>query len=162
MAIDSAQIEDITALSRKLEEILSFGLGPTAMGDKASLIKNENSLIVRLSAKDFFVPGSAQVKEESLVVLKKIALILKDTKYYFRIEGHTDSGKVQSQTYASNWELSSARAAWVVRFLVKNYEFDPSRIEAAGMAEFHPIASNESELGKSRNRRIEIIVINKH
>jgi len=71
------------------------------------------------------------------------------------------AGKASSKLYATNWELSTARAAWIVRYLIQKHHFDPRLLSAAGFAEYHPIASNDTEPGRERNRRVEILVLSK-
>ena len=95
-------------------------------------------------------------------MLKRVGDVLFQVKdKTFRIEGHTDNvppGKSLRNKYPSNWELSTARATNVVRFLQESAGIDPATLEAVGMGEYHPIASNKTPQGRSQNRRIEIIL----
>jgi chemotaxis protein MotB len=76
-----------------------------------------------------------------------------------RVEGHTDNVPASGSAFASNWELSSARALAVVRFL-QEQGVDPTKLAAAGYGEFQPIGSNDTPEGRSLNRRIEIVLVN--
>jgi len=74
------------------------------------------------------------------------------------IEGHTDNVPIKTSQYKDNWDLSTARATTIVRLLTIDYGFDPNRITASGRGKFHPIKSNDTEAGRSGNRRTEVIL----
>ncbi|MEC4678515.1 MAG: OmpA family protein [Nitrospirota bacterium] len=118
-------------------------------------------LSVQIVSKILFSSGSDQVTGEGKGVLKKVSLSLKNlTKNKIRIEGHTDNvpiGPVLARKFPSNWELSTARATQVVRYLSQE-EVNPKNLLAVGMAEHTPIASNDSPEGRQKNRRIEIVL----
>ncbi len=153
--------EELKKLSEELEQTVILELGKKPEDEKMQIFMDERGLVVRLMANDFFLPSEASVRKEAIPVLDRMAKILKTENHQIRIEGHTDSSKLINENYASNWELSTARATWVVRYLIKKFEFDPMRLEAAGLAEFHPIAPNDTEQGRAKNRRVEIIVLAK-
>jgi len=122
-----------------------------------------DKLKVSILDKILFPSGEANITSEGLVVLSKVGNILKNIEdKIIRVEGHTDnvpiSGRL-TQKYPSNWELSTARATNVVRFLQETIAMDPSRLEAVGMGEHQPVASNETAEGKAQNRRIEIALL---
>src|SRR6185503_11899727 len=104
----------------------------------------------------------AQVKPAGVKVLKQVSDILKTvTDKQIRIEGHTDNVPISSKLqdkFKTNWELSTARATTVVRYLIDQGGVQPQALSAVGYADTHPIASNESEEGRSSNRRIEIVL----
>jgi chemotaxis protein MotB len=75
------------------------------------------------------------------------------------VEGHTDSHPISSSQYPSNWELSTARASTVVRYLGGRYGIKSSRLSASGYADQHPAATNSTEQGRQRNRRVEIVLV---
>ncbi len=118
-------------------------------------------LSVQIVSKILFSSGSDQVTGEGKGVLKKVSLSLKNlTKNRIRVEGHTDNvpiGPVLARKFPSNWELSTARATQVVRYLSQE-EVNPKNLLAVGMAEYTPIASNDSPEGRQKNRRIEIVL----
>jgi chemotaxis protein MotB len=76
-----------------------------------------------------------------------------------RVEGHTDNVPVTTERYASNWELSSARATAVLRYLVDDGDVDPSTVFAAGYGEFRPVASNLTPEGRALNRRADLVIL---
>jgi chemotaxis protein MotB len=109
-----------------------------------------------------FDSGRADIKPAGLKVLKQVSDVLnKITDKQIRIEGHTDnvpiSAKLQDK-FKTNWELSTGRATTVVRFLIERGGVQPQALSAVGYADTHPIASNDSEEGRSSNRRIEIVL----
>jgi chemotaxis protein MotB len=161
MNIKNEDNEELKKIADVLEESMSFELGATDYAEKMQIKYEDRGVVVRMSAKDFFSGGDSEVKGEGLVLLDQMAKILKGTKRRIRIEGHTDDLKSNSAKYPSNWELSTARAAWIVRYLIFKHDFDPKLLEAAGYAEFHPVASNDNEKGRSKNRRVEIVVLSK-
>lgn len=152
---------ELKRLAEILEESVSFELGASDAAEKMQINYDERGLVVRISAKDFYSQGDAQVRKEAIPLLNHIAKILKNTDRQIRIEGHTDNSKADSQHYPSNWEVSSARASWIVRYFIKNYNFNPKRLTASGYGEHHPIASNDTPAGQAKNRRVEIVVLNK-
>lgn len=132
-------------------------------GYKAKIVvkADKEGLVISLAEAGFFQSGSAAVKVESLPILDKIAESLKNMDNMLRIEGHSDNIPIASSKYPSNWELSTARASWIVNYFVEKYAIDPFRMSAAGYGEFHPIASNETPEGRALNRRVDIIVLRK-
>ena len=125
----------------------------------------KDMLTVDVAEQLFFDSGRATLKDTGKDVLKRVADAIKsyDDKA-IRVVGHTDnvpiSGALQ-KTYASNWELSVARATTVVRFLQES-GIEPERLVATGRAEYAPVAENDSPEGRQKNRRIEITLINKN
>lgn len=120
-----------------------------------------DQLSVQIVSKILFPSGSDQVTGEGKTVLKKVSDTLKEVvKNNIRIEGHTDNvpiGPELSQKFPSNWELSTSRATQVVRYLAQE-DVDPKNLLAVGVAEFDPVASNDTPEGRQKNRRIEIVL----
>ena len=79
-----------------------------------------------------------------------------------RIEGHTDNVPIHTAQMASNWELSTARATELIRLLIIRYRFSAERLAAAGYAEYHPIAGNDTPQGRAQNRRVDIVILTEH
>jgi len=144
------------ALARELNQEVQKG--------QLQVRQYKDMLTVDVAEQLFFDSGRATLKETGKEVLKRVADAIKsyDDKA-IRVVGHTDnvpiSGALQ-KTYASNWELSVARATTVVRFLQES-GIEPERLVATGRAEYAPIAENDSSEGRQKNRRIEITLINK-
>lgn len=145
-----------------------------------SLVNILNELIIEKGLKDFisveivergvsvvvvdsllFQSGRADLKGESKHILKDIAGVLNEIDNQIIIEGHTDNVPINTYMFASNWELSTARAVVVTRFLVESAEVNPTRISAQGYGEFRPIALNDNAENKAKNRRVNILILNK-
>ena len=117
--------------------------------------------VVYISLADnmLYKSGSYEINERGQQTLSKIAKIIKDYKDYdVLVEGNTDPVPIKRENIRNNWDLSCLRAASVVIALQEKYGVDPSRLTAGGRGEYNPIADNETELGKQRNRRTQIIV----
>lgn len=115
---------------------------------------------IALASSQFFNPGGTKIKVSSLKVLDKIAELLAETDRRIVVEGHTDNTPVApNSSYESNWELGSLRATSIVRYFQKYHHIDPARLSAITYADTRPIKSNDSEEGRSQNRRIEIYII---
>ncbi|MFN3531635.1 MAG: OmpA family protein [Candidatus Brocadia sp.] len=140
---------------RALEEKLS-GTGATVR------IKN-GAVSVLLPGAVLFDPGQTTLRPQSKATLKKIATILKTeaSAEMVRIEGHTDNDPIvkQKDKYKSNWELSAARAAAVLHYLVEECGVSPTRVYIAGFGQYQPIADNKSKTGKAKNRRVEFVIV---
>lgn len=120
-------------------------------------------LSVNLVEKILFDSGRAEVKKGGLEVIKRVGDILKGVSdRQIRVEGHTDNVQIGYKIrgrYPTNWELSTARATNVVRYLQDNVGIDPKLLSAAGMAENKPVAVNDTPEGRAQNRRIEIVLL---
>ena len=116
-------------------------------------------LQVRAMEGILFDSGSAEIKLEGREVLAKVAAQLREiADHRIRVEGHTDPLPISNDRFASNWELSTARAARVVRLLIEE-QLDPAKLSAAGFGPHQPIADNSTREGRARNRRIEIVLV---
>jgi chemotaxis protein MotB len=126
---------------------------------KISQIKNK--LTVQIVDKILFSSGSSDVTNKGKTVLAKVSAVLKSVKENdIRIEGHTDNvpiGPRIKKKFPTNWELSTSRATHVVRFLTEQ-GVDPNNLIAIGLSQYRPVASNDTDEGKQRNRRIEIVL----
>jgi chemotaxis protein MotB len=121
-----------------------------------------DKLKVSIVDKILFDSGQAEISPEGLAVLKRVGQILeKSKKKIIRVEGHTDNMPVKRRRdrYPTNWELSTARATNVVRFLEEEVGIEPARLEAVGLGEYHPVADNDTKEGRAKNRRIEIALL---
>ncbi len=116
-----------------------------------------DGLVISLHDAGFFASGSAEVNPGSLHILQTIVDALPDRAV--RVEGHTDNVPIHTAQFATNWELSTSRASAIARFIIDKGRFDPAKLSAAGYAEFHPVASNDTEEGRTQNRRVDIILL---
>ena len=119
-------------------------------------------LSVTMVDKILFPSGEAMLTSEGVAILTRIGEIIKNTRgKIIRVEGHTDNVQIAprlQQQFPTNWELSTARATNVARFLQDKIGIEGARLRAVGMSEYHPVASNETPEGRGQNRRIEIIL----
>ena len=123
-----------------------------------------SDLVIDVSDKVLFDTGQTEINDRGKEVLKQVAATLRRMpRRMFQIGGHTDAEPIVSQEvrdqYPTNWELSTGRATQVVRFLSEKCGVPGSQLVAAGFARFRPVASNATEAGKRRNRRIEIALL---
>lgn len=129
---------------------------------EVTIISLKNRLSLSMVEKILFDSGSAEVKKSGREVLKRVAHVLSRVPDRdIRVEGHTDDvpiGPRLREAFPTNWELSTARATNVVRYLVEA-GVDPARLSASGYSEFRPVDSNDTAEGRARNRRIEIVLI---
>jgi chemotaxis protein MotB len=126
------------------------------------VVESENQVKMILVDKILFESGSVDISEEGQALLRIIAKSIKDSKSEsIVVEGHTDnkpiSGRLKNR-FPSNWELSTARAAAVVRYLEKSGNLPAQNLSVHGYSFYRPLASNDTEAGRSQNRRIEIIL----
>jgi chemotaxis protein MotB len=116
-----------------------------------------DGLVISLHEAGFFASGSAEVRAASIPVLSLLAATLPAGP--LRVEGHTDNVPIHTAQFATNWELSTTRATTIARLLLDYGPIDPVNLSAAGYAEFHPVASNTTEDGRTQNRRVDIILL---
>lgn len=128
--------------------------------NKVSISVNQRGLVVSLKEAGFFDSGSASLKSGSYTLLNDVVASLASYSNNVRVEGHTDNVPISSAAYPSNWELSTARATNVLRYLVKQEDFDPAKVSAAGYGEYRPVADNTDEDGRAKNRRVDIVLLN--
>ena len=117
--------------------------------------------VVYISLADnmLYKSGSYEINDRAAQTLSKIAKIIMDYKDYdVLVEGNTDDVPITRPNIRNNWDLSCLRASSVVQYLQNNYGIDPKRLTAGGRGEYNPLTSNDTELGKQRNRRTQIII----
>ncbi|THI90468.1 MAG: chemotaxis protein MotB [Nitrospira sp. CG24A] len=156
-----AKEEEITRLTRTQEE-LSKSLQDEIAKGNITIQQVRDRLTINMVDRVLFDSGQAQVKPAGVKVLKQVSDILKTvTDKQIRIEGHTDNVPISSKLqghFKTNWELSTARATTVVRYLIDQGSVNRQHLSAVGYADTQPRASNDSEEGRSSNRRIEIVL----
>ncbi len=117
--------------------------------------------VVYISLADnmLFKSGSYEISDRAMETLSKIAKIIKDYKTYdVLVEGNTDNVPISRTNIRNNWDLSALRASSVVQVLQNDFGVDPSRLTAGGRGEYNPLTDNDTEVGRQRNRRTEIII----
>ena len=152
----NSEDEQFRRTKRQLDE---FAV-QNGLKDKLEIEITRRGLVIRLLTDNvLFDSGQAKIKPRALPLLGKIAQLLQvDTQHPINVEGHTDNVPIRSSTFPTNWELSTARASSVTRYLIAK-DAPAKRMGAVGYAQLHPIASNGSNSGRSRNRRVEIVLL---
>jgi chemotaxis protein MotB len=126
--------------------------------DELKIQEKDGKLYLLLMDKLLFKSGSADIESRGQTAIRKIAKELaKNPDFGILVEGHTDNQPIKNTLYKDNWDLSTARANTVVRFLSDN-GLPQKRLTAAGRGEYSPVASNSTEAGRAQNRRTEIIL----
>jgi chemotaxis protein MotB len=142
-------------LTKKLEKEIQQG--------QIQITEMKNRLTMTMVDKIIFPSGSAEISKKGKEVLDKVTAILKEVKdKRIQVEGHTDNVPIVSdlkKRFPTNWELSTARATEVVRYLQETGGLDPKMLSATGYSEYQPVASNDTDEGKHKNRRIEIVLL---
>lgn len=156
-----AKEEEIKRLTRTQEE-LSKSLQDEISKGNITIQQVRDRLTINMVDRVLFDSGQAQVKPAGIKVLKQVGDVLKTvTDKQIRIEGHTDNVPISSKLqdrFKTNWELSTARATTVVRYLIDQGEVDRQYLSAVGYADTRPLTSNDTDEGRSSNRRIEIVL----
>ncbi len=114
---------------------------------------------VSLAAGALFPSGSDEILAEGLVALSKVADILRVSNRKLVIEGHTDNIPIKGARFRSNWDLAAARATKIVRYLIAKEGIAPSRLVAVSYADQKPQAPNDTEEGRAKNRRIDVLIV---
>ena len=157
--IPSGQRFDINADLEAIRRLVKEQSDKAGLSGKIVVSKDQNNIVIRLSDNLLFASASADVRSDAKPLLAIVAQALKQTPNEVRVEGHTDNIPLVTERYASNWELSSARATAVLRHLTDQLGADPSRLFAAGYAEFRPISGNLTPEGRALNRRADIVIL---
>jgi len=147
--------QDLEKMHRELSQTLSDQVATHTV----SIQMGRDGLVISLREAGFFASGSATPKSQTVETLAKIAATLSHTPYDLRVEGHTDNVPIHTGEFDSNWELSTARATRIARMILALNVIASDHISAAGYAEFHPVAGNDSQEGRSQNRRVDLVVL---
>jgi chemotaxis protein MotB len=124
---------------------------------------NQSELTISIRDNALFDIGSAAVKPESRQLAVAISNMLQQfPSYNVIVSGHTDNMPISNSEYASNWDLSSDRALHFMKILLTNPNLNPSKFTSTAYGEYHPVASNNSDVGRAKNRRVEVSIIRKY
>lgn len=149
------QARDLEAISTELAGFAE----QHGLEGKVTVRAEPGTITISLTDNLLFAPASADLQPDSGVVLREIAGIIRGLPNQVRVEGHTDNVPLNTSQYASNWELSTARAIAVLRYLVEVEGINPTRLYGAGYGEYRPIADNSTPEGRAQNRRADIVII---
>jgi len=163
-AIERQRKEEILQMRGTYESLLENMKSEIDKGE-ITITQLKGKLKVNMLDEILFDSGKTTIKPQGLEVLERVGTVLLNVEdRAISIEGHTDDvpiGAELKRKYPTNWELSAARASRVARYLQEKIGIDPKILSAAGYGEYQPVASNETEEGRAKNRRIEIVLIPK-
>jgi chemotaxis protein MotB len=158
-AADAAKTRDNQALD-KAQELVKSALDKAGLGKAAVLTRDARGLTVSLVVNDLVFPGdSAALQADGVNVLAAIGPALKATGHDVAVEGHTNQVAAHPKNYPSEWELSSARASSVVRYLISSVGMDPTSLSVAGYAGTRPLVDPSDPRSVTLNRRVDIVVL---
>ena len=143
----------------KIAEQLQKLVNDEKLTEYVNVIVEEKKVRIVLKQPVLFDSGSAELKSDAGAILADIGAIIQKTRNPIDIEGHTDNMPIHTEKYDSNWDLSFDRAYSVIKFMVKEGGISPLRMKTVGYGEYRPLAPNDIEANRSKNRRIEINVL---
>ena len=149
--IDKELDQQYAELQEALKEQIKKG--------QISLERRERKIIIRIQEKGSFPSGSARLDPGFNKVMDRISEVLATRPGKILVAGHTDNIPIRTGRFRSNWELSSARAVTVLHSLLRNKGIDDHRVVVEGLADTHPIASNDTPQGRAKNRRVELVIM---
>lgn len=123
-------------------------------------ILDERGLRIRFTDPVLFDLGKATIKADAVDILRSVGDVLATLPNVMQVEGHTDNIPIRTASFKSNWELSSIRSCEVLHFLVQEGGISPENLAASGYGEYHPLAPNDTQENRSKNRRVEILILN--
>ncbi|HTH93655.1 MAG TPA: flagellar motor protein MotD [Rhodocyclaceae bacterium] len=142
---------------RNMAQQLMTTLNPLVKRGQVRVIETAQGITLDIDASVLFSPGAATLDEKAVVVLANVGHILAGNDFPIAVEGHTDNVPISNDYFPSNWELSAARAACVVRLFIAN-GVDARLLTASGYADQRPVADNATVTGRQRNRRVSITI----
>ncbi len=156
------QLVEAKSKSDSLNLALTTNLTRSLTGSEADEVNVKvlkGVVYISLADNMLFKSGSYEINSRAMQTLSKIAKIIKDYRDYdVLVEGNTDNVPITRENIRNNWDLSTLRASSVVQVLQNDFGVNPARLTAGGRGEYNPLADNDSELGRQRNRRTEIII----
>ena len=150
--IGNRQKQQMETTTRRLKKLIE----QERLEHAVSVGQTDKGLLIRISSPMLFDLGQADIKPDIRPFLDKLVGIVVRWESPVRVEGHTDDLPIRTAQFPSNWELSTARAVNVLRYLIEKGGTDPKNLSAVGYGEYHPFVPNLSAENRSRNRRVEI------
>ncbi|MGY4689198.1 flagellar motor protein MotS [Salibacterium sp. K-3] len=151
------QSEEDRELDRLLQEVQEY-LEENELNDQISATRDDRGVVLVLQEQLLFETGEAEILTDAEPFLNKVGTLLQSLPNLVKVEGHTDDRPISTYRYPSNWELSSARASSVIRYLSGNHSLKPERFLAVGYGASRPIAPNDSEENMRENRRVVVVI----
>jgi chemotaxis protein MotB len=154
----SAALDELSKSLDVLKSTLQKELGKGSV----RLALEHRGLVIELEAGAFFPSGGATLGSSAYPTVKKVAEVLNTLPNALRLEGHTDSLPINNSRFQSNWELSAARSIAMLRFLNEEFGVATERMAIVGYADTEAIDSNDTEAGRERNRRVDIVIVSSY
>lgn len=151
----SAERESLMEAKAELEKALA----PQMKRNEVTMQMSREGLVISLKEMGFFESGSSTIRPKSMDAIIRLAKVLGQRSENIRFEGHTDNVPIHNSHFASNWELSTARATEMVQLMITKYGLSADHLSAAGYAQYHPVATNLTPEGRSQNRRLDIVIL---
>ncbi len=146
---------DLDLLAAELRSVL----GDSIQKQEVSLHQSSDGLVISFEELGFFHSGEAGLLPGQAAKITEAGTILQRHGLALRVEGHSDDQPIHNAVFASNWELSAARAMTVLLLLVDQTHYDPTRISMAGYGPYRPVADNATSEGRQKNRRVDLVVV---
>ncbi|MDP4099241.1 flagellar motor protein MotB [Paenibacillus sp. P96] len=151
--------EDLEKLKRQMDKYIK----QNGLTEQLSTKLNQSQLMITISDNALFASGQATVKPDARKIANAISGLLDEfPDYDVIVSGHTDNIPISNSEYPSNWELSADRALNFMRILLQDKQLNPQKFSAIGYGEYRPTATNSTNVGRAKNRRVEISVIRKY
>lgn len=144
----------------QLRTLLETDLAPELSAGYLQLVDDPRGLVIEIPEAGAFEVGRAELVPDAERMLARIAAVVAGLPNAVRVEGHTDDRPIRTARFASNWDLSTARATKVVEYFITGAGIAPTRLSAAGYAEYHPRDENTTPAGRARNRRVDVVLLN--
>lgn len=163
--LNSSQKYDASAFLSALAELSSYQelLKRTLKGEidkgEVDVHMEKRGLVISFRQAALFDSGEAVVKPSGLPTMSKVSAVILKLPNQIRLEGHTDNIPIHNDAFKNNWELSSARSIAILNLLVARFGMPTDRLSVSGYADVAPIATNATEDGRSRNRRVDLVVL---
>lgn len=148
--------EKLNEVAKDIKDVIE----ESKLSEESEIEAGENSVRIRIKGQLMFGLGKATLKSQAFEFLDGVVGAMKNYDYFLLVEGHTDSLKISTYHFPSNWELSSARAGAVVRYFIKQ-GVATHRLSGIGHAYNYPVASNKTREGRNLNRRVEFVFTRK-
>ena len=150
------EIQDLNLLKEKIDNYIT----ENSLDSQVKTVLTSEGLLLTILDNALFYSGSAVVRPDAQQLAKKISeLLLTNPPRQIVIAGHTDNVPINNSQFRSNWDLSAIRALNFMKILLDNNQLDPSYFRATGYGEYQPVDTNETEIGKARNRRVEVLIL---
>jgi len=151
--LETQQMENIKA---EIESLIS----QQGLSGQVDVSLQERGIVISIGERVLFDSGSAEIDKDYVVIIEKIGKVLLSIPgKQIRVEGHTDTDPIKNSKFPDNQELSTARANSVLRILANNVGIDHRLLSAAGYGEWRPVAPNDTEENKAKNRRVDIVIL---